>query len=94
MALISKVVFIIDGLIIHSTLNIPIQQFLFSLPNLSIDSLNKFTCKYEQLQLIIDEISLDGARMLNVIDNRLKSIKHIQIFFLDGVNVIITSDFY
>jgi hypothetical protein len=41
MASISKVVFNIDGLIIHSTLNIPIQS---SLPNLSSYSLNRFTC--------------------------------------------------
>jgi hypothetical protein len=75
-------------------LNIPTKQILFSLPNLSIDSLNKFTCRYEQLQLIIDEISLDGARMLNVIDNRLKSIKHIQNILFGGVNVIITSELY
>jgi hypothetical protein len=41
MASISKVVFNIDGLIIHSTLNILVQ---FSLPNLSSNSLNMFTC--------------------------------------------------
>jgi len=56
MASISKVVFNIDGLIIHSTLNIPIQS---SLPNLSSYSLNRFTCWYEQLQfVVIDEMSL------------------------------------
>jgi len=55
MALISKVVFNIDGLIIHSTLNILVQ---FSLPNLSSNSLNRFTCWYEQLQFVIDKISL------------------------------------
>jgi hypothetical protein len=31
---------------------------------------------------VIDEISLIGARMFNVIDNRLRSIKHIQNNFL------------
>jgi hypothetical protein len=55
MASISKVAFNIDGLIIHSTLNIPIQS---SLPNLSLDSLNRLTCRYEQLQIVvINEIS-------------------------------------
>jgi hypothetical protein len=34
MASTSKAVFNIDGLIIHLTLNIPIQQSLFNLPNL------------------------------------------------------------
>jgi hypothetical protein len=44
-----KVVFNIDGLIIHLTLNIPEQQSLFNLPNLSTNSLNRFPCQYEQL---------------------------------------------
>ncbi len=43
---------------------------------------------------MIDQISLAGARMFNVIDNRLQSIKHIQNKFFSGVDVIITSDFY
>jgi hypothetical protein len=32
--------------------------------------------------------------MFNVIDNRLRSIKHIQNNFFGGVDVIITNDFY
>jgi hypothetical protein len=32
--------------------------------------------------------------MLNVIDNRLRSIKHIQNEFFGDVDVIMTSDFY
>ncbi len=43
---------------------------------------------------MIDEISLIGGEMLNVIDNRLKSIKHIQNKFFGGVDVFMTSDFY
>jgi hypothetical protein len=43
---------------------------------------------------VIDEISLVGARMFNVINKRLRSIKHIQNKFFGGVDVIITSDFY
>jgi hypothetical protein len=83
----SKVAFNFDGLTIHSTLNIPIQQSLFILPNLSPNSLNRFTCQYEQLQLV-------GVRMFNVMDNRLRYIKHIQNKFFGGVDVIMTSDFY
>ncbi len=57
MASTCKVIFNIDGLTIHLALNIPIQQSLFNLPTLSIDSLNKLTCQYEQVQLVvIDEI--------------------------------------
>jgi hypothetical protein len=77
MASIGKVVFNIDNLTIHSTLNILVQQSLSSLPNLSSISLNRLTCQYEQLQLVvIDEISLVGARMFNVRNKRLRSIKH------------------
>jgi hypothetical protein len=53
MTSIGKVVFNIDDLIIHLTLNIPVQQSLSSLPNLSSNSLNRFTCQYEQLQLVV-----------------------------------------
>jgi hypothetical protein len=57
MASTSKITFNIDGLTIHSTLNIHVQQFLSSLPNLSSNSLNRFTCQYEWLQfVVIDEI--------------------------------------
>jgi hypothetical protein len=58
MALIDKIIFNINSLTIHSTLNIPIQQSLSSLLNLSSYSLNRLTCRYEQLQLVvINEIS-------------------------------------
>jgi len=94
MALICKTAFNIEGSMIHSTLNIRVQQSLYSLPNLSSDSLNRFTCQCEQLQLVmIDEISLVVTKMYNVIDNRLRSIKHIQNIFFGGVDVIMTSDF-
>jgi hypothetical protein len=43
---------------------------------------------------VIDEISLVGAKMFNVIDNRLRSIKHIQNKFFGGVDIIMIGDFY
>ncbi len=43
---------------------------------------------------MIDEVSFFGARMFNVIDNRLRFIKHIQNKFFGGVDVIMTTDFY
>jgi hypothetical protein len=43
---------------------------------------------------VINEISLVGVRVFNVIDNRLRSIKHIQNKFFGGVDVIMISDFY
>ncbi len=95
MASIGKITFNIDGFIIHSTLNIHVEQSLFSLPNLSLNLLNRLTCQYEQLQfVVIDEISLVGAKMFNVINNRLRFIKHIQNNFFGGVDVIMTCDFY
>jgi ATP-dependent DNA helicase PIF1 len=91
----SKVAFNIDGLTIHSTLNIHVQQSLFSLPNLSSNSLNRLTCSYEQLQIVvIDEISLVGATIFNIINNRLRSIKHIQNKIFGGVDIIMIGDFY
>jgi hypothetical protein len=95
MASTSKITFNIDGLIIHLTLNVLVQQSLFNLPNLSSNSLNRITCQYEHLQLVvIEEISLVGARMFIVIDNRLGSMKQIQNKFFGGVDVIMTCDFY
>jgi hypothetical protein len=43
---------------------------------------------------VIDEISFVGAKMFNVINNMLRSIKHIQFFFLGDLNIIMTLDFY
>jgi hypothetical protein len=95
MASIGEIAFNIDNLVIHLALYIHVQQSLSSLPNLSSNSLNRLTCQYEQLQLVvIDEISLVGAIMFNVINNRLRSIKHIQNKIFGGVDVIMTSDFY
>jgi hypothetical protein len=74
-----EITFNIDGLTINLMLNIPIQKSLFNFSNVSSHSLNWFTCQYKQLQLVImDEISLIDDRMFNVINNRLKFIKHIK----------------
>jgi hypothetical protein len=43
---------------------------------------------------MIDDISFVGAKMLNVTNNKLRSIKHIQNTFFGGVDVFMTSDFY
>jgi hypothetical protein len=68
-----KVGFNINNQIIHLTLNIPIQQTLTNISNLSLNSLNELTFRYGQLHwIVINEISLVNARMFNVIDNWLK----------------------
>jgi hypothetical protein len=43
---------------------------------------------------VIEKISLVSVRMLNVIDNKLRSIKHNQNNFFGDVDVMMTSDFY
>jgi hypothetical protein len=42
----------------------------------------------------MDEILLVGVRLFNVINNKLRSIKHIQNKFFGGVDVIMRGDFY
>jgi len=43
---------------------------------------------------VIGEISFVGARMFNVINNMLRSIKHNQNKIFGGVDIIITCDFF
>jgi hypothetical protein len=43
---------------------------------------------------VIYEISFVGAKMFNVIDNNLRSTKHIQNNFFGGVDVIMIGDFF
>jgi hypothetical protein len=43
---------------------------------------------------MIDEISLIDARMINVIDNKLRFIKHIQNKICGGLELIMINDFY
>jgi hypothetical protein len=53
MASIGKTTFNIDDQTIYLASNIPIQQTLRKFSILSLDSLNRFTCQYEQLQLVV-----------------------------------------
>jgi hypothetical protein len=55
------------------------NKMLSTLSNSSLNTLNRFTRRYEQLQfVVIDKISLISIKMFNIIDNRLRSIQHIQ----------------
>jgi hypothetical protein len=49
-----KVALNIDGLTIHLSFNVHVPQSLFSLPNLSSNTLSRLMCQYEQLQVVID----------------------------------------
>jgi hypothetical protein len=54
-----------------------------------MNTLNMLTCQYKQLQLVVvDEIALVGARMLNVTDDMIRSVKPIQNEFLGGFDFI------
>ncbi len=76
-------------------MNTLVRQLLSSLSNLSSNSINRLTCQYEQLQLVvINERTFVVARMFNVIDNMLRSIKHIENNFFGGVDVILIGDFF
>lgn len=77
MEFIYKASFNINGCTIHSTLCI--NQSLSNMRKLSYEPLNKLTDDYEQTKLIvIDKISLVGTRMLDDVDPRFRSLKHVQ----------------
>jgi hypothetical protein len=96
MVSIGKVAFNIDGLMIHSMLNILVQQSLSSLPNLLFDTLNRlmFTSIWVKQLNLIYEISFVHVRMFNVIDHRLRSIKYSQNNFSNGLDIIMKGGFY
>jgi hypothetical protein len=96
MVSIGKVAFNIDGLMIHSMLNMLIQQSLCSLVNLLFDTLNRlmFTSIWTKQLVVIDEISFVDVRMFNVIDHRLRSIKYSLNKFSNGLDIIMKGGFY
>ena len=83
----------INGMTIHSALSMNIGQHL----PLSADKSNTLQTQLEQLQvLVIDEISMIGANMLNNIHNRLqeiKQMKHANTRF-GNITVIAVGDLY
>ncbi len=69
MVSISKFEFNIDGQTIHLTFLTNINKYV----KLSSDSLKKFTCRYELLQLVlIDQMFPITIKMFNVIDHQLR----------------------
>ena len=95
MAFIGKAAFNFGGSTIHLALYIRGNQSLFNLGKLLAKTLGKLIDQYEWLQFIVlDEVSLVGARMLNAIDQRLYSIKHVRNKNFGGLDVIVIGDFY
>jgi hypothetical protein len=70
------------------------HTYLTNIFNLLSYFKSKLTYWYEQLQLnIIDELSLVSVRTLNIINNWLRVIKHIQNQNFGGLNVVMSSEF-
>ena len=67
-----KAAFNIGGMTLHSALGLPVNQYSGPLPSLGSDTGNTLATKLHNLKLIIiDEISMVGAKMLNTISTRL-----------------------
>ena len=95
MAFTSKTTFYIDGCTIHSALRILINQSLSNMREWSFELLKKLTDDYEQIKLIvINRISLVGAKMFGAIDQKLRSIEHVQKKYFGRVYIIVCGDFY
>ncbi len=63
----------IESQIINLILNILIQQTLINILNLSSNFKTRFTCQYEQLQLILtNQIFIVSVIMFNVINHQFK----------------------
>jgi len=93
MAYIGKTTFNINGIIIHSRLNLPLH--CKHLQSLSIERFDSLSKTYDELQLLLlYEVFLIGSRIISFIDLRLRSIKHTHNHFFGNMNVIITSDLY
>ena len=90
-----KILLLVRGNTIHSTLQIPACQSLKNYKPLDSSRLNTLKCKLNALKLIfLDEISMVGNTMFNVqINNRLKDIKGSKEAFV-GVSVIALGDLF
>jgi hypothetical protein len=62
---------------------------------LSIETLDTLSKLYQELQLVlIDEASMVGSQFLFSIDNRLRSIKHVQIRYFRNIDMVPCGDLY
>ena len=88
-----KAAYNIKGNTIHSAMKIPASQSLAYKP-LTTDKLNTFRLQFGHLNLvIIDEVSMVGACMLNFIHKRLQELMGNSQHF-GGVNIICVGDLY
>ncbi|XP_050339187.1 uncharacterized protein LOC126765663 [Bactrocera neohumeralis] len=87
-----KAAFGIGGLTLHSIFSLPVNQLNRELRPLSSDIVNSLYSKLADLKLIIiDEISMVGARMFSYVDARLKQIFKTNNPF-GGIPIIVFGD--
>ena len=88
-----KAAFNIKGITIHSAFSLPVTQGGESWQALSPDIANKLRNVLKDLKvIIIDEISMVGAKVFNQIDKRLRQIFKNNIPF-GGVSILVFGDF-
>ena len=87
-----KAAFNIGGMTLHSALSLPLNQYGGMLPSLGSDISNTLASKLHSVKLIIiDEISMVGAKMLNGISARLGHIFKSKEPF-GGVSILAVGD--
>ncbi|KAK2726962.1 hypothetical protein QYM36_007711 [Artemia franciscana] len=65
----------IRGSILHYALSLPVSQGMKNFKDLTADKLNQLRVKLTKLKLLItDEVSIEGAKMFEMINRRLKQI--------------------
>lgn len=93
MAYIGKAAFNVKGTTIYSALHLPLVTR--EQTSLSSKKLDTLSAMYKNLQLIVlDEVSLIGFRTFQLIDTRLRSIKHIHDKPFGRVDVIMCGDLF
>ncbi|XP_037811953.1 ATP-dependent DNA helicase pfh1-like [Lucilia sericata] len=87
-----KAAFGIGGATLHSLFSLPVNQYSGEIRPLSNDTVNTLSSLLLELKLlIIDEISMVGARMLGYLDARLKQIfKSTERF--GGISILVFGD--
>ncbi|XP_059067532.1 ATP-dependent DNA helicase PIF1-like [Cryptomeria japonica] len=88
-----KATYNIGGTTLHSALFIPFNKSTSN--SLRSERLDVLTKEYQQLRLVlIDEISLIGARMLHCIDKRFREIMQTLTKHFGGLDIIFCGDLY
>ena len=88
-----KAAYIINGMTLHSAFQLPVSQLSGPMAELSADVANTIRSKLQDLKvLIIDEISMVGQKLLQMVNIRLQQIFNNDLDF-GGVDLITIGDF-